>query len=212
MTLVKICGLITQESMTAAIDAGADYVGLNFFHKSPRYASPELAYELALPVPEHVETVGLFVNPDDALLDEVVSKVPLDILQFHGQETPERLAEIRSKYQRKIMKVLPVSHVDDLKAVSDFESVSDLFLFDAKAPAHSALPGGNGITFDWQILEKSPTQKPWLLAGGLTPDNVSQAIQLTRAPGVDVSSGVETEPGQKNAQKIRDFIQAARQA
>ncbi|HTH18291.1 MAG TPA: phosphoribosylanthranilate isomerase [Magnetospirillum sp.] len=206
---VKICGLNDEEAIDAALEAGADYLGFVFFAKSPRAVTPEQAAELTQFI-EGAEKVGLFVDPDDALLDEVLTHVRLDLLQFHGTETPERIAAIRAEYGVPVMKVIPVAEATDLAAAEPFYPVVDQILFDAKPPKGAELPGGNAASFDWSILKGFKCPVPWMLAGGLTPANVAVAIKLTGAPAVDVSSGVETSPGVKAPDKIRAFVTAAK--
>ena len=206
---VKICGPTEPAGVAAAVEAGARYVGFVFFPKSPRRAAAALAAALAATVPLGVAKVGLFVNPDDALLQEVLARVPLDIIQLHGQETPARVAQIRQLAGLPVMKAVGVAEPRDLDALWDYGLVADMLLIDAKPPKNAALPGGNGLAFDWRLLAGRQILKPWLLAGGLTPDNVSQALRLTRAQGVDVSSGVESAPGVKDPELIRKFIARA---
>ncbi|QMU58552.1 MAG: phosphoribosylanthranilate isomerase [Boseongicola sp.] len=206
---VKICGLKTPESVAVAVDAGAAYVGFNFFAKSPRYVSFELARELALDVPVGVAKVSLTVNEDDTFLDALVDAVPIDILQLHGKETPQRVAEVRARYGLPVMKALGVADAGDLAVIDDFARVADMLLVDAKPPRDAELPGGNGLTFDWRLIAGRRWSVPWMLAGGLTPDNVAEAIELTGATQVDVSSGVESGPGVKDASRIEAFIEAA---
>lgn len=205
---VKICGLTDEDAIDTAIEAGAEYLGFVFFAKSPRALTAERAAELTQFI-EGVQKVGLFVDPDDALLNEVLTHVRLDLLQFHGQETPERLAQVRDEYGVSVMKVIPVAEAADLKAAEPFYDVVDQLLFDAKPPQGSDLPGGNAVSFDWSILKGFTCPVPWMLAGGLTPANVAEAIKATGAKAVDVSSGVESAPGVKDADKIRAFIKAA---
>lgn len=206
---VKICGLNDEDAIDAALEAGADYLGFVFFAKSPRAVTPEQAAELTQFI-EGAEKVGLFVDPDDALLDEVLTHVRLDLLQFHGSETPERLAAIRDEYCVPVMKVIPVAEAADLEAAKAFYPVVDQILFDAKPPKGAELPGGNAVSFDWTILKGFTCPVPWMLAGGLTPANVAEAIKLTGAPAVDVSSGVEASPGVKDPDRIRAFVAAAK--
>lgn len=206
---VKICGLTEPAGVAAAVEAGARYVGFVFFPKSPRHVTADQAAALAATVPLGVAKVGLFVNPDDALLQEVLARVPLDIIQLHGQETPARVAQIRQLAGLPVMKAVGVAEPRDLDALWDYGLVADMLLIDAKPPKNAALPGGNGLAFDWRLLAGRQILKPWLLAGGLTPDNVSQALRLTRAQGVDVSSGVESAPGVKDPELIRRFIARA---
>lgn len=206
---VKICGLTEPAGVAAAVEAGARYVGFVFFPKSPRHVTADQAAALAATVPLGVAKVGLFVNPDDALLQEVLARVPLDIIQLHGQETPARVAQIRQLAGLPVMKAVGVAEPRDLDALWDYGLVADMLLIDAKPPKDAALPGGNGLAFDWRLLAGRQILKPWLLAGGLTPDNVSQALRLTRAQGVDVSSGVESAPGIKDPDRIRRLIARA---
>lgn len=207
---VKICGLTEPVGLAAAIDAGARYVGFVFFAKSPRNLAPERAAELAAQVPLGVAKVGLFVDPGDALLHEVLGKVPLDMIQLHGQETPARVAEVKALTGLPVMKAVGVADATDLDALWDYGLVADMLLVDAKPPKDAALPGGNGLSFDWRLLVGRKWLVPWMLAGGLTPDNVAEAVRLTGARIVDVSSGVESAPGQKDAGLIGAFVAAAR--
>ncbi len=206
---VKICGLSDPASVEAAVAAGARYVGFVFFPKSPRHVGIAQAAELAGQVPVGVARVGLFVNPDNALLGEVLKSVPLDIIQLHGRETPGRVAEVKALTGLPVMKAVGVAAVEDLDQLWDYGLVADMLLVDAKAAPDAALPGGNGLAFDWRLLVGRRWLKPWLLAGGLTPDNVAEAIRLTGAQGVDVSSGVESAPGVKDHDRIRAFVAAA---
>lgn len=206
---VKICGLKDEDAIDAALEAGADYLGFVFFAKSPRAVTAEQAAELTQFI-EDTRKVGLFVDPEDALLDEVLTHVRLDLLQFHGHETPERLAAIRAEYGVPVMKALPVGDAADLTAAQAYEGVVDQFLFDARPPKGTVLPGGNAVSFDWTLLKGFSHQIPWMLAGGLTADNVAEAIRVSGAPAVDVSSGVESSPGIKDVDKIRAFIAAAK--
>ncbi len=206
---VKICGLTEATGLSAAVEAGARYVGFVFFPKSPRNVTPETAAGLAVQVPLGVAKVGLFVNPDDAALDAVLSRVPLDIIQLHGSESPDRVAEVKSRFGLPVMKAVGISEPQDLDALWDYGLVADMLLIDAKPSQNATLPGGNGLAFDWRLLAGRQILKPWLLAGGLTPANVAEAIRLTRAPGVDVSSGVESAPGIKDPARVRDVIARA---
>lgn len=206
---VKICGLTESAGLAAAVKAGARYVGFVFFSKSPRNVSPELAAELAAQVPIGIAKVGLFVNPDDAHLGAVLAKVPLDLIQLHGAETPARVAEVKALTGLPVIKAVGLAEPADLDALWDYGLVADMLLIDAKPPRGAVLPGGNGLAFDWRLLAGRQILKPWLLAGGLTPDNVAEALRLTRAPGVDVSSGVESAPGIKDPDRIRALIARA---
>ncbi|MBI3446341.1 MAG: phosphoribosylanthranilate isomerase [Magnetospirillum sp.] len=207
---VKICGITDEESMDAAIEAGADYVGLVFYPPSPRAVTPDRAAELVEFAPGEVSKVGLFVDPDDATLDAVLTRIRLDLLQLHGNETPERIEAIRLEYGLPVMKVLSVAQAEDLAAAEPFLAVADRLLFDAKPPKGAILPGGNAVSFDWTILAGRKWGLPWMLAGGLTSANVAEALRISGAPAVDVSSGVESAPGVKDPAKIRAFIKAAR--
>ena len=209
---VKICGLKDPIAMRAAINHGADLVGLVFFPPSPRNIAFSDAAQLAAMVPEHVIKVGLFVDPDDGLIDAVLDAVPLDAIQLHGEEPPERCADLRDRTGRQIYKAVKVRAPDDLTLSNRYAQVCKRLLFDAKPPADADRPGGNAETFDWTILEGRTWPVPWLLAGGLTPDNVKTGIRLTGCPGVDVSSGVESGSGQKDPEKIRRFLEAAKSA
>lgn len=211
-TRVKICGLSTPETVRASIEAGADYLGFNFFPRSPRYVTLELAAELGRLVPDHVLNVALSVDADNATLDGIVDALKPDILQLHGAETPERLVEIKSRYGLTLMKAIPVSGPEDLEKVALYHDSADLLLFDAKPPKsmENALPGGNGLVFDWSLLAGQKPDTPWMLSGGLTVENVREAIEMTGAEAVDVSSGVETGPGQKDPALIEKFIRAAK--
>ena len=205
---VKICGLKTPGDVAAVAAAGAAYAGFNFFPKSPRFVTPETARALALAAPEGLCKVALVVDAEDAVLDAIVAEVPLDMLQLHGHESPARVAEIKARYGLPVMKVIGVATETDLAPLLDYQLVADQILIDAKAPKDAVLPGGNGLTFDWRLLVGRKWLKPWMLAGGLTPDNVSQAIQLTGARQVDVASGVESAPGVKDAARIAAFVEA----
>ena len=205
----KICGLTRPEDVDAVARAGATYIGLNFFPRSPRFVSFETARDLAIEVPMGIAKVGLVVNADDAFLDDLTAVVPLDILQLHGSETPERVAEVRARYGLPVMKALGVADADDVAALDVYSDVADQILVDAKPPKNAVLPGGNGVTFDWRLIANREWSVPWILAGGLTPDNVAEAIALTGTQQVDVSSGVETAPGVKDAELIDAFVTAA---
>jgi phosphoribosylanthranilate isomerase len=208
-TRVKICGLRTPETIDAAVNAGAAYIGLNFFPRSLRSVTPDLARGLATAVPPGVAKVSLTVDADDALLDAITATVPLDMLQLHGTESPARVAGVRARYGLPVMKVVGLSGAADLAEIARFEQVADQILVDAKPPKDAVLPGGNGVAFDWHLLAGRAWARPWMLAGGLTALNVAEAIRLTGARQVDVSSGVESAPGVKDEALIREFIAAA---
>ncbi len=209
---IKICGLSTPETLDAALAAGADMVGFVFFTKSPRCVSYETAGMLGQRAGDKALKVALTVDADDATLAAVIAALKPQLLQLHGDETPERVAEIRARFGLPVMKAIGVARTKDLAAIARFESVADWLLFDAKPAPEADLPGGNGAAFDWALLRDLKLSKPWLLAGGLNADNVAAALAATAASGVDVSSGVETTPGVKEAGKIRAFISNARAA
>ena len=210
-TQVKVCGLKTAESIAAAARAGVSYIGLNFFAKSPRSVTPEQARELALETPVGIAKVGLVVNVDNAFLDHLTEHVPLDMLQLHGSETPERVAEVRARYRLPVIKAIGIASAEDAKQIDVYGQVADQILVDAKAPKDAVLPGGNGLAFDWQLINRKFWPKPWMLAGGLTPENVGLAVQMTGARQVDTASGVETAPGVKDAAMMEAFVKAARE-
>jgi phosphoribosylanthranilate isomerase len=211
---VKICGISTPEAMTAALEGGAAFVGLVFYPPSPRAVMPEQAAPLAALVPDEVITTGLLVDADDATIEAILHEVPLDLLQLHGAESPARVAAVKARFGLPVMKVVKLRQPGDLEAVEPYLAVADRLLFDAKPPAEmtGALPGGNAVTFDWTLLAGTTWALPWMLAGGLTAENVARAIAVSGAPAVDVSSGVEDSPGVKNPNKIKVFLDAARGA
>lgn len=206
---VKICGLSQPDSLRTALDAGARYVGFVFFEKSPRNISIDAARALALSVPAGVCKVALVVNATDSELDAITGDVPLDMLQLHGNETPARVSEIKERYGLPVMKVVGVADAGDLAALDAYARVCDQILVDAKPPKEAELPGGNGLSFDWRLIAGRRWAVPWMLAGGLTAENVAEATRLTGATQVDVSSGVENAPGIKDGTKIAAFIAAA---
>jgi phosphoribosylanthranilate isomerase len=208
---VKICGLSTPETVDAAIEAGADFVGLVFYPKSPRNVSLAKAASLVERARGKARIVALTVDADDAQLMEIVSQVDPDFIQAHGSETPERIAEISALTGKPVIKAIRVKDADDIVAAADHSGAASLILYDAKAPETlgSALPGGNGHAFDWALLD-GQKRNAFMLAGGLTAENVTQAIRVTGAPIVDVSSGVESAPGIKDIELIRKFIEAAK--
>lgn len=209
---VKICGLSTPESLNAAVEAGASYVGFVFFPKSPRHVTYTQAAELATHVPEDVVKVALTVNANDEALAEMLQAVPVDMLQLHGSESPERVAAVKARFGLPVIKAVGVADASDLPALDEYAAVADQLLVDAKPPKGSALPGGNALAFDWQLITDRKWTVPWMLAGGLTPDNVAEAIRLTGAKIVDVSSGVESSPGVKDLDKVAAFVKAAKGA
>ena len=210
--LVKICGLSTEETLDAALDAGAERIGLVFFPRSPRHVGLDRAAELAARARGRAAIVALVVDADDTTLDAIVVAAAPDRLQLHGGETPARLEAIRARYGRPVVKALGISSAADLAVVPAYAAVADEILFDAKPPKGARLPGGNGVPFDWRILRGLDLAVPFMLSGGLDPGNVGEALRVTRAPAVDVSSGVETAPGVKDPALIAAFVEAARAA
>ncbi len=211
---VKICGLTTADGLAAAVRAGARYVGFVFYARSPRNVSVRQAAALALTVPAGVRKVGLFVDPSDPELAEVLRAVPLDVIQLAGDETPARVAEVRARTGKPVFKAIRIEGPDDVALAHTYEDSADFLLFDAKPPKDMilALPGGNGLAFDWKLIAGETWRRGWILAGGLTADNVADAMEQSGATFVDVSSGVEDRPGVKSPAKIEAFIKAARNA
>lgn len=206
---VKICGLTRFEDVAAAAAAHASYVGFVFFPKSPRNVTHDQARALALAVPIGIAKVGLVVNADDAALDALMATVPLDMLQLHGAETPARVAEVKARYGLPVMKAVGISDAADLAKIDLYSEVADQILVDAKPPTGADLPGGNGLHFDWRLLQaRKYWTRPWMLAGGLTPENAAEAVALTGARQLDLSSGVESAPGIKDPAKIAAFCGA----
>jgi phosphoribosylanthranilate isomerase len=206
---VKICGLRTAEDVRAVAAAGAAYAGFVFFAKSPRNLTLDQAKAAALAAPVGLAKVALVVDADDAALDAIVETVPLDMLQLHGSESPDRVARVRARYGLPVMKAVGVADEGDLAALMEYALTADQILIDAKPPKGADLPGGNGLAFDWRLLVGRKWLRPWMLAGGLTADNVAEAVRLTGARQVDVSSGVESAPGVKDAARIAAFVKAA---
>jgi phosphoribosylanthranilate isomerase len=210
--LVKICGLSTAETLDVALDAGADAVGFVFFPPSPRHLTYEAARAVGARVKGRAEKVALSVDADDATLAAVVEALRPDALQLHGKETPARVAAIKQRFGLPVMKAIPVETRGDLAAIADYVGVADRLLFDARAPREATRPGGLGKAFDWRLLENLDPGIPFMLSGGLDAGNVAEALRITRARSVDVSSGVERAPGEKDPDKIRAFVRAARAA
>jgi phosphoribosylanthranilate isomerase len=208
--LVKICGIKDLPALEATRQAGADMVGFVFFPPSPRAVTANQAGLLARSYKDGPKRVGLFVDPDDAMLAATLAEVPLDILQLHGEETPARAGEIRARFGKPVMKALGIGSKADLARLAEYADQVDYFLLDARPPPGSVLPGGNALTFDWALMKGEDPPRPWLLAGGLTPANVAEAIAASGAPGVDVSSGVERARGIKDPAAITAFIAAAK--
>jgi len=209
---VKICGLKTPEALDVALDAGADYVGFVFFTPSPRHLGFEAARVLGERVRGRARKVALSVDADNDWLTASIEALKPDVLQLHGRETPERVAAVRTRFGLPVMKALPIETRADLSPIRLYAAVADQLLFDARAPREATRPGGLGKSFDWRLLEKIDPGVPFMLSGGLHADNVAEALRITRAFGVDVSSGVERAPGEKDLDKIRAFIRAARAA
>ena len=209
---IKICGISTTDALDAAIEARADYIGFVFFPPSPRHVDGHAASALAMRAGADIGRVGLFVDADDGLISEGLKAGRLDALQLHGKETPQRVAEVRSRFGTPVWKAISVATAGDMETAEAYRGAADLLLFDAKTPSDAALPGGMGLRFDWSLLERWKGRPGWGLAGGLTPDNVVDAIALTHPPLIDTSSGVESAPGVKDPGRIRAFCKAARPA
>lgn len=205
---VKICGVTDVAAIDAAARAGAAYIGLVFFDKSPRALSIDRARQLALATPAGLAKVALLVDPSDARLDEIAAQVPLDMLQLHGRESADRVAEIRARLGLPVMKAVGVADEGDLSALDGYAGVADQILIEAKAPKDADRPGGHGLRFDWRLIAGRRWPVPWMLAGGLTATNVPEAIRLTGARQVDVSSGVEDAPGHKDPAMIAEFCRS----
>jgi len=209
---VKICGLRTPGTVAAAVAGGAAYLGFVFFAKSPRNLLLSDAAALAVDVPPGIAKVALTVDADDAMLDAIATVVPVDMIQLHGSESPARVREVRARLGLPVMKAVGIAGAKDLGRIGAYAEVADQVLIDAKPPKGADLPGGNGLAFDWRLLSGRRWPVPWLLAGGLTAANLAEAVRLTGARQVDVSSGVESAPGVKDEGLIRDFLQAAAEA
>ena len=209
---IKICGLKTEEAVDKAVALGASHIGFIFFPKSPRNIEPSDAGRLADRVRGRVKIVAVTVNADNDDLDEIVDQLAPDILQLHGSESPERVLNVKAVYGLPVMKAFSVRDADDLKKIEPYIGIADRFLFDAKPPAGSELPGGNGVSFDWTLLQSLDGNVDYMLSGGLNKDNVAEALAVTRAPGIDISSGVESAPGVKDAAMIDAFFDAVKEA
>ena len=206
---VKICGLKRPEQVAAAAEAGARYIGFNFFPKSPRYVTPAEAGALMLDVPVGVAKVALVVNAPDDQIARILDATTTDMIQLHGSESPERVAEVKDRFGLPVIKAIGIAEAADVAQIDLYAPVADQLLIDAKAPKGAVLPGGNGLAFDWTLVARKYWPCPWLLAGGLNPDNVAEAIKRTGARQVDVSSGVESAPGEKDADLVARFVTAA---
>ncbi|MBO0332782.1 phosphoribosylanthranilate isomerase [Sneathiella sp. CAU 1612] len=206
----KICGLSDVTAVEAAVLNGAAFVGFVFYGPSPRNITPDEAALLTAKVPSHVKKVGLFVDPDEKLIRDVLTTVSLDWIQLHGSESPERVREIRDTYSLPVIKAIKIDSAASLDEIARYDGVADMLLFDAKEPKSmkNALPGGNGLAFDWDLLANATISSPWMLAGGLTAENIAEAVRISGAKIVDTSSGVEFEPGRKNPAAIEAFMAA----
>lgn len=206
----KICGLSTEEAVTAATAGGAAYLGFVFYPPSPRAVTAQRAARLCAAIPPGIARVGLFVDADDRAIEAVLTAAPIDILQFHGGETPERVAAGKRRFGRPVMKAVAIAGLEDVLGAARYEDVADILLFDAKPPHRSdALPGGNGLAFDWTLIADRSWRTPWMLSGGLTAELLPEAVRISGAAAVDVSSGVESRPGVKDLDKIRAFLATA---
>jgi phosphoribosylanthranilate isomerase len=207
---VKICGLNDPDAVAAAVDGGARFVGFVFFPASPRSVTPFRAGALAAAVPDGITKVGLVVDADDGTLEEILDGVALDMLQLHGNETPERVLAVRARFGLPVMKAVPIAGAADVARARAYEDVADRLMFDARPPVGATRPGGNALAFDWELLAGETWAIPWVLAGGLDAGNLAEAVRISGAPVVDVSSGVEDAPGVKNPDKIRAFLAIAK--
>ncbi|MDQ6435682.1 phosphoribosylanthranilate isomerase [Mesorhizobium sp. LHD-90] len=209
---IKICGLKTPDTLAAALDGGASHVGFIFFAKSPRYVEPEIAGRLRAAALGRAKAVAVVVDADDAFLDRIVSETKPDMLQLHGKETPERVVEVKARYRLPAMKAFSVSEAADLEKIAPYLDIADRLLFDAKPPKGSELPGGNGVSFDWRLLQQLDPRADYLLSGGLNAQNIDEALRLANPPGIDISSGVERAPGVKDVALIEAFFRAVHDA
>jgi phosphoribosylanthranilate isomerase len=209
MTLVKICGLKDSENLGAAIESGADFIGLVFYPASPRNIDFHTAANLRQLTPKNVKATGLFVDPDDALLEKFAAGLSLDLIQLHGKESPERVTEIKKKFERPVMKAINIAAPKDVQQIELYQTVADWILVDSR-PQGAKMPGGTGKTFDWNLLKEVAFNKPWMLSGGLNVGNIKSALLILKPDAIDVSSGVEITRGQKDPAKIREFIAAVK--
>ncbi|WP_271897747.1 phosphoribosylanthranilate isomerase [Candidatus Phyllobacterium onerii] len=209
---IKICGLKTDEAVAAALDGGASHIGFIFFPKSPRYADPREAGRLRQAARGRAIAVAVTVDPDDVTLDTIVAAMQPDMLQLHGDESVNRVADIKARYGLPVMKALALRERGDLEQIKPYIGVADRFLFDAKPPKGSELPGGNGVSFDWRVLSELDASTDYMLSGGLNASNIAEALRATNAQGIDISSGVESAPGVKDVGLIKDFFRAVRAA
>ncbi|MDX1581379.1 MAG: phosphoribosylanthranilate isomerase [Alphaproteobacteria bacterium] len=211
---IKICGISEDTALEAAVSGGASHIGLVFYPRSPRHVTKDKAKALSKAAERRISRVGLFVDPDDRALEDVLKSVPLEMIQLHGGESAARVSEVRRLTGLPVMKACKIADQSDVEQAKPYFQVADIVLFDAKPPKDhpDALPGGNALSFDWTLIEGMGRHGPWALSGGLTPDNVLEAIAATGADFVDVSSGVEDAPGRKSPEKIAAFIAAAKKA
>ena len=205
-SIIKICGLSTPEAIDAAIAGGATHMGLIFFEKSPRHVTTDSAAKLSHHAGDRITKVAVSVDADDAYLDRIVDAVKPDMLQFHGSETPERLQDVKSRFGLPVIKAIAIREAGDIEKAGSYIGITDMFLFDAKAPEGSDIPGGNGIAFDWTIMDRWDSDVPYMLSGGLNAGNIHEALKLSGTEAIDVSSGVETAPGRKDPKLIREFL------
>jgi len=206
---VKICGLSTPDGVAAAVAGGAKFVGFVFYPPSPRHLSPEQAAPLIAGVPPGITRIGVFVDPEDDLLARVLAKSPLDMIQLHGEEAPERVGAIKKKFGKRAMKAIKIAGEADLGAAAPYFGDADWLMFDARPPKEATRPGGNALAFDWELLRARRWPLPWMLSGGLNAGNLAEAVRISGAKSVDVSSGVESRPGVKDPAKIREFLAQA---
>src|SRR5215469_1254754 len=206
---IKICGLSTEEAVAAASAGGAAFLGFVFYPPSPRAVTPRGAARLCTGVPSGIARVGLFVDADDRAIEATLEEAPLEMLQFHGSETPDRVAAAKLRFGRPVMKAVAITGTEDVLGAVRYQDVADLLLYDAKAHRPDALPGGNGLAFDWELIAGRSWRVPWMLSGGLTAESLPEAVRVSGAAAVDVSSGVESRPGVKDVEKIRAFLAAA---
>ncbi|MDR6432769.1 phosphoribosylanthranilate isomerase [Brucella pseudogrignonensis] len=209
---IKICGLKTPEAVAAALDGGATHIGFIFFPKSPRHLNPADAGRLREAARDRAQVVAVTVDADDETLDEIVRELKPDMLQLHGHETPARVAQVKARYGLPVIKAFAIREAEDFQMIAPYQGIADRFLFDAKPPKGSDLPGGNGVSFDWALLDALDDSVDYMLSGGLNAGNIAEALHKTRAPGIDVSSGVERAPGEKDVRLINEFFQAVSDA
>ncbi|MFD1200132.1 phosphoribosylanthranilate isomerase [Brucella gallinifaecis] len=209
---IKICGLKTPEAVNAALDSGATHIGFIFFPKSPRHITPADAGRLREAAKDRAKVVAVTVDADDETLDEIMRELKPDMLQLHGHETPERVAYVKKRYCLPVIKAFAIREAEDLQIIAPYKGIADRFLFDAKPPKGSDLPGGNGVSFNWALLDTLDADVDYMLSGGLNAGNIAEALHKTHAPGIDVSSGVERAPGEKDVRLIDDFFQAVSHA